>query len=70
MPRVKPKTKKAKKAAVEQVMHEFKAGGLHSGSKSGPKVTDRDQAVAIALNRSGQSRKPANPKRKRVTRSR
>lgn len=31
------------------VMHEFKHGELHSGSKSGPKVTDRKQAVAIGL---------------------
>ena len=34
---------------VQKVMHEYKAGTLHSGSKSGPKVTSRDQAVAIAL---------------------
>lgn len=34
---------------VETVMHEFKEGGLHSGSKKGPKVTNRKQAVAIAL---------------------
>jgi hypothetical protein len=31
------------------VMHEFKQGGLHSGSKEGPKVTNRKQAVAIML---------------------
>lgn len=30
-------------------MHEFKRGQLHSGSKSGPKVKSRKQAVAIAL---------------------
>lgn len=34
---------------VEKVMREFKEGELHSGSKSGPKVTNRKQAVAIAL---------------------
>lgn len=34
---------------VEKVMHEFKAGELHSGSKSGPTVTDRRQAIAIAM---------------------
>lgn len=34
---------------VGKVMHEFKAGTLHSGSKHGPKVTKRKQAVAIAL---------------------
>lgn len=36
-------------AKVEKTMHEFKHGELHSGSKSGPKVTDRKQAIAIAL---------------------
>ncbi len=34
---------------VEKVMHEFKKGKLHSGSKKGPEVTNRKQAVAIAL---------------------
>lgn len=34
---------------VRKVMHEYGAGTLHSGSKSGPVVTDRDQAVAIAM---------------------
>jgi hypothetical protein len=30
-------------------MHKFKHGGLHSGSKKGPKVTGRKQAIAIML---------------------
>lgn len=33
----------------DQVMHEFKHGGLHSGSKRGPKVRSRKQAIAIML---------------------
>lgn len=32
-----------------KVMHEFKAGSLHSGSKSGPVVRTRAQAKAIAV---------------------
>jgi hypothetical protein len=51
---------------IEKTMHEFKAGGLHSGSKSGPKVTSRKQAIAIGLNqdrkagkRRGKKRSPA-----------
>lgn len=40
------------KAGIEQVMHEFKHGELHSGSKHGPKVKSREQAVAIAINAS------------------
>jgi hypothetical protein len=34
---------------VKKVMGEFKRGTLHSGSKSGPKVRSREQALAIAL---------------------
>ena len=37
------------KTKVERVMGEFKRGALHSGSKKGPKVTSRKQAIAIAL---------------------
>lgn len=38
------------RAKVEKTMHEFRAGDLHSGSKSGKIVTSREQAIAIALN--------------------
>ncbi len=38
-----------RKSKVEKVMGEFKRGSLHSGSKKGPRVTSRKQAVAIAL---------------------
>ncbi|HET9258281.1 MAG TPA: DUF6496 domain-containing protein [Pseudonocardiaceae bacterium] len=31
------------------VMHEFKHGQLHSGSKSGPVVKSRKQAIAIGM---------------------
>jgi hypothetical protein len=31
------------------VMHEYKHGQLHSGSKHGPKVTSRKQAIAIGM---------------------
>ena len=34
---------------ASKVLHEFKAGRLHSGSKHGPVVTNRKQAVAIML---------------------
>ena len=30
-------------------MSKFKAGKLHSGSKAGPKVADKKQAIAIML---------------------
>jgi hypothetical protein len=51
------------KETVKDVMHKYKHGTLHSGSKSGPKVTDRQQAIAIALSEAGLSNKP--PKRRK-----
>lgn len=49
---------------VRQVMHEYKHGQLHSGSKRGPRVTDRRQAIAIALNQAGMSRRGRRSKRR------
>lgn len=40
---------KAGAKKIPKVMREFKAGELHSGSKSGPVVKSKDQALAIAL---------------------
>ena len=37
------------KGKIAKTMSEFKHGALHSGSKRGPKVTNRKQAQAIAL---------------------
>lgn len=34
---------------IEKVMGEFKHGKLHSGSKKGPAVKSKAQAVAIAM---------------------
>ena len=55
--RRKPTTKTGQKTKVKQVMGEWKAGTLHSGSKKGPIVKSQKQAVAIALSQSGQSRR-------------
>ena len=44
-------------AKVGKVMGEFKAGDLHSGSKSGPMVKSRKQAIAIAMSEAGKKRK-------------
>ena len=44
-------------AKVSKVMREFKAGKLHTGSKKGPKVKSRKQALAIALSEAGKARK-------------
>lgn len=37
------------KKKIKKVMHEFKEGELHSGSKKGPIVTNPKQGIAIAL---------------------
>lgn len=57
MPPRRPSTKKGKQAKVKLVMDEWKAGTLHSGSKKGPVVKSQKQAVAIALNQSGQAKR-------------
>jgi hypothetical protein len=66
MPKRKPKTKAGKKAAMHETMHEFKHGQLHSGSKTGPQVKSRSQAIAIGLKQSGQSRDTPNKREKRL----
>ncbi|MDH4292414.1 MAG: DUF6496 domain-containing protein [Dehalococcoidia bacterium] len=54
---MKPKTKSGKQAKVAKVMREYGKGKLHSGSKKGPTVKSRKQAVAIAMSEAGMSKK-------------
>lgn len=49
------KTKAQKK--VSKVMREYAAGTLNSGSKKGPRVKSREQAIAIALSEAGVRRR-------------
>jgi hypothetical protein len=50
------RTKAQKRSGMHEVMGEFKRGALHSGSKTGPTVTNRKQAIAIGLSQTGQSK--------------
>jgi hypothetical protein len=54
---------------MKGVMNEFKRGALHSGSKKGPTVTSRKQAIAIGLSEQrqakGKIRKALAPRRKK-----
>lgn len=45
------------KSKVKKVLEEYKAKELHSGSKEGPKVTNKRQAIAIALSEQRRGKK-------------
>lgn len=49
--------KAAAQAKIGKVMTEYKAGKLHSGSKKGPEVTSRKQAIAIAMSEAKMAKK-------------
>jgi hypothetical protein len=53
------KETKKQSAKIGKVMHEWKTGTLHTGSKSGPIVKSRKQAVAIAMSQANMTKKPA-----------
>ena len=42
---------------MSKVMREYKAGTLNSGSKTGPIVKSRKQAIAIGLSQAGKAKK-------------
>ena len=48
------------KTKMHKTMGEFKRGTLHSGSKTGPKVKSRRQAIAIGMSQQRKARK-GNP---------
>lgn len=62
------KGNKKKESKIEKVMHEYKEDELHSGSKKGPKVKSKKQAIAIALSearKAGEAVKPMKKKAKK-----
>lgn len=54
---------------IAKVMEEFAEGSLHSGSKKGPKVKNKKQALAIGLSeaRKAGAKIPRKPKAKKPT---
>ena len=58
--------KKRRRGKVHKTMSEFKHGTLHSGSKRGPKVASRKQAIAIALSQARKAGAKTPPRRGRV----
>lgn len=49
---------------IDKAMSEFKRGTLRSGSKKGPKVTSRKQAIAIGLHSERKSKRSISSKRR------
>lgn len=58
------KNKSVKKKKINKVMHEYEEGKLRSGSKKGPVVTSKDQAVAIAYSEAEKASKKKSKKKK------
>ena len=48
---------------MEKTMHEYKEGTLHSGSKHGPVVHSRKQAIAIGLSEERAAHRKNNSER-------
>ncbi len=66
MPKLKPSApKKDKKKVMKREMEKYEEGKLRSGSKKGPLVKSKEQALAIALSESGQSKKKSKTKKKK-----
>ena len=58
-------SKESKQARIKEELGKFKRGELHSGSKTGPVVKNRKQAIAISLHEAGESR---NTKKRKTSR--
>lgn len=56
------KKKDTKQRKITKVMREYESGELHSGSKKGPVVKDKAQALAIGYS---EARKAAKGKKKK-----
>lgn len=58
------KKKSAAQKKISKVMREYDKGELHSGSKKGPVVKSRKQAIAIAMSEAGMTKKPTKKRKK------
>ncbi len=59
-----PSQSSGQRGTVERVMHEYKEGELKQARGKGPKVTNRKQAIAIALHESGSTNRESPAKNK------
>jgi hypothetical protein len=53
---------KVKEKKIKKVVKEFESGKLHSGSKKGPVVTSKEQALAIGYS---EAKKAVKKKKKK-----
>lgn len=58
-----PKESKKAQSKIHKTMKEFKNKTLHSGSKKGPLVKSRAQAIAISLNQARKKGLKVPPKK-------
>jgi hypothetical protein len=49
-------------SGIKKTMDEFRKGKLHSGSKKGPEVTSRKQAIAIGLSERREKKESSHEK--------
>lgn len=52
-----PMKKKNHKGKIAKIMKKFASGKLHAGSKKGPKVTKKSQALAIGYSEQRKAKK-------------
>ncbi len=59
-----PSQSSGQRGTVERVMHEFKEGELKQARGKAPKVSNRKQAIAVALHESGSTNRESPAKNK------
>jgi Family of unknown function (DUF6496) len=52
---------------IRETLHEFKRGTLHSGSRDGPLVRSKSQAIAIGMNERRRAGESIPPVRRKIT---
>jgi Family of unknown function (DUF6496) len=57
------KDKSVERKKVSKVIHEFEEGKLRSGSKKGPVVTSKEQALAIGYSEAKEAKKKKKKKK-------
>lgn len=59
-----PKPKQKGQRKIKKVMREYKEGELHSGSKKGPLIKNKKQALAVAFSEASRTKLEKSKKKK------